>query len=182
MSFRELTEEDRAEADVRRAAQVERTERAQRMVGRLFMSDAEIHLRQQNHSECTRAGIVNQRQIRKHGDALVAKMKPVLDETNLSGPEILELRREMIRAPMSADESEKRKGTVIEDMRRPIYGTRKVVEAEVQATRAAAHASPALRKALHTGNASNSVGLTRALYRRVADGEPILRKPQTIIK
>jgi hypothetical protein len=171
-----MTSEEQEAASARRAAATAHHERGERAVKRLFMSDGECHLRAQNHTECSRAGIVNQRQIRRHGDALVAQMKPVLTETNLTGPEVLELRREMTRAPTSAEESAKRLDAFVDDMRRPIYGTRKVVEAEAQAAKKAAHASPALRKALNTGNAPNSVSLGRTLYRRATDGEPILRK------
>jgi hypothetical protein len=159
------------------AARAARIARDERLTGNLFMTDGEAHLRAQNHAECSRAGIVNHQAIRRHGDALVALMKPVLDETNLTGREVLELRQEMTRSGTSDKESEARRDQFIAGARTPIYGTAKVVAATVQATRAAAHASPALRQALHTGNAPNSVGLTRALHRRVLSGEPILRKP-----
>jgi hypothetical protein len=159
------------------AARAARIARDERLTGKLFMTDGEAHLRAQNHAECSRAGITNQPAIRRHGDALVALMQPVLDQTTLTGREVLELRQEMTRSGTSDKESEARRDQFIAGARTPIYGTAKVVAAKVQATRAAAHASPALKNALHTGNAPNSVGLTRALYRRVAEGEPILRKP-----
>lgn len=154
-----------------------RSKRDERLTGKLFMSDGEAHLRAQNHAECSRAGITNHLAIRGHGDALVALMKPVLDQTNLTGPEVGELRQEMARSATSEKESEARRAEFIEGQRTRIYGTAKVVATNTRAMKAAAHASPALRQALNTGNAANSVTLGRALYRRVVDGEPILRKP-----
>jgi hypothetical protein len=186
----ELTPEEISAA--RRAAATAQHERSERATKRLFMTDGECHLRAQAHAEASRAGIVNHRAVKAHADAVVAAMKPVLEETSLTGPEVLELRREMSREPMTAAEGEKRFDTFLEDMRQPIYGTRKIVEAKVQAAKTAAHASPALRKALNTGNAANSVTLGRALYQRVhqthenprsvAKPSPILRKPTVIIK
>jgi hypothetical protein len=172
------TEEEAKElAASRRRAVAQHNASNARAMRSLFKSEAECVLRQQNHTECTRAGIVNQNQIDSHGDALLAQMQPVIEETNLTGAELLELRREMIRQPTSAEESAKRFDTFVEGMRRPIWGTRKVIEAEAKAAKVAAHASPALRRALNVGNAQNSIPLGRALYRRAIDGEPILRKP-----
>ena len=167
-----LTPEEQAAAN--RAARAERDER---LKGKLFMSDGEAHLRAQNHAECSRAGITNAHAIRRHGDALVALLQPVLDQTNLTGREVLELRQETARSGMSTEESAARRDQFIEGQRTPIYGTKAVVSAKMQSVKAAAHASPALRQALNQGNASNSVGLSRALYRRVVEGEPIVRKP-----
>jgi hypothetical protein len=175
----------------RRAAASAQHERSERATKRLYMTDGECHLRAQAHAEASRAGITNQHELRAHADAVVAAMKPVLEETKLTGPEVLELRREMTREPMAAAEGEKRLDTFLEDMRQPIWGTRKIVEAKVQAAKNVAHASPALRKALNTGNAANSVTLGRALYRHVHQTHenpranrpsPILRKPTVIIK
>jgi hypothetical protein len=167
----DLTIKEQAAAN--RAARAERDER---LKGRLFMSDGEAHLRAQNHAECSRAGIANQPAIQRHGDALVSLMKPVLDETNLTGREVLELRQEMTRSGTGEKESAARRDQFIEGQRTAIYGTKAVVASKAQAMKAAAHASPALRKALNTGNAANSVTLSRALYGRVVEGEPIVRK------
>ncbi len=141
----------------------------------LYMTDGECHLRAQNHAECSRAGIVNHREIRERGDALVASLKPVLDQVHLTGPEALELRREMTREPLPAEAAAARHDDFIAGMRTPIYATTKHVAAKAQATKAAAHASPELRRALNTGNAGNSVTLGRALYRRFEAGDSIVR-------
>jgi len=166
----------------RRAAASAQHERSERATKRLYMTDGECHLRAQAHAEASRAGITNQHELRAHADAVVAAMKPVLEETNLTGAEVLELRREMTREPTTAEQSAAREDQFLADMRRPIYGTKKRVEAKAAATKRLAHRSPALRTALNTGNAPNSVALGRAIYRRVEDGAPILRKPAVIIK
>src|SRR5450631_148183 len=113
----DLTPEEQAAADARRHAQVKRRELNERATKRLFMTDAECHLRAQNHTECSRAGIVNHREIRGHGDALVGHMKPILDEVHLTGPEVLELRRGMTRAGATPEEGAARRNQVIEGMR-----------------------------------------------------------------
>jgi hypothetical protein len=164
------------------ASRAARSARDERLTSKLFMSDGECHLRAQNHTECSRAGITNQRAIRRHGDALVALLKPVLDETNLTGREVLELRQETARNGLNEKASEARRDDFVQSMRTPIYGTTKTVEVQAAIVKAAGHASPALRKALNQGNASNSVTLARALYRRVQDGEPIARKPAVVTK
>jgi hypothetical protein len=170
----------------RRKAATAQHERGERMVKRLFKSDAETHLRAQAHAEYSRTrgpGVAfNQHEADRHADAVVAAMAPVLAETTLTGPEALELRREMTRAPTTAEQSAARMDQFVELARKPIYGTKRVIEAKAKAAKAAAHQSPALRKALNTGNAANSVVLGRALLRRVEEGEPILRKPAVIIK
>lgn len=151
--------------------------REDRMVKGLFMSDAECHLRARAHAEASRAGVVNCHEVRAHADAVVASLASVIGETNLTGREALDLRAEMVRAPLSAEASAARHDDFVQDMRTPIYGTTHVVSTKARAAKAAAHSSPALRRALNQGNAANSVALGRAMYRRQQDGEPILRNP-----
>src|SRR5450631_2133410 len=126
-----MTPEQRAAAD--RAA---RAERAERLTGKLFMSDGEAHLRAQNHAECSRVGIVNAHAVRRHGDALVALLKPVLDQTNLTGREVLELRQETARSGTNSAASEERRDQFIEGQRTRIYGTKAVVAAKMATVKA----------------------------------------------
>jgi hypothetical protein len=169
----------------RRKAATKQHERGERAMSRLFRSDAECHLRSAAHAEYSRTrgpGVAfNQHAANAHADAVVASMKPILDEVHLSGPEASEFRVAMTRAPPTPEEGEARREQFIEDARRPIYGTRKVVEQKLAATRTAVLKAPALSKGLNTGAAGMNVHLHRGLSRRVEEGEPILRSPKTII-
>jgi hypothetical protein len=154
-----------------------RAARDERLAGTMFMSDAECRLRERNHVECSDAGIVNERDVRRHGDALVNLMKPVMNETNLSAQEILLLRREMASTGMNAEQSASRHAQFVSETRKGLFDNKGKAETHINAVKAAAHESPALRQALNTGNAANSVPLMRSLYRRVIeDGQPIARK------
>jgi hypothetical protein len=141
----------------------------------LYRPDTEARLREQARTELSRRGYASPDEIKRHEDAVVASMAGVIGETNLTGKEVVELRREMLREPLSEGKQVERAGEFVQDMRRPIWGTKAHIETQAAAAKAAAHASPALRKALNTGNAGSSVPLARSLYRRVADGEPVAR-------
>jgi len=179
-----LTPEQEQQAAERLDALKARGARDQRMVSKLFMSEAECALRSRAHAEASRAGVVNCHEVKRHADAIVGSLAPVIAETHLTGAEALELRAEMVRAPLSKDAAATRHDEFIRDMRTPIYGTKHVIQTKAQAVKAAAHESPALRKALNSGNAANSVTLGRGFYRRVQEGQKIVRagvKPPTRI-
>jgi hypothetical protein len=170
-----LTPEQEQQAAERLDALKARGARDQHAVSKLFMTEAECALRSRAHAEASRAGVVNHHAVKRHADAIVGSLAPVIAETHLTGAEALELRAAQVRAPLSAEAATARHDQFIEDMRTPIYGTKHVIETKAEAVRAAAHRSPALRKALNTGDAANSVTLGRGFYRRVEDGNTIVR-------
>lgn len=163
-----LTAEEAQKIDASRRRAVEHHNASTaRAAGALYMSDAECRLRAQAHSEATRHGVVNHHAIKAHADRIIAHMKPALG--SLTGPEAIELRKAQVQAPLSAAASAGRLSEFVEGLRTPIYGTKEAIETRATAAKQVLHRNPALRQALNTGNAANSVPLGRSLIRRIWD-------------
>jgi hypothetical protein len=149
----------------RRSDAQERYDLTERAAGSLYMSDAEARLRAQAHSEATRHGVVNHREIEAHTKRILDHMAPVLG--SLTGPEALELRKAQVQTPLSAAASAERLSEFVDGLRTPIYGTKEAIETRASAAKQVLHKNPTLRQALNTGNAANSVPLGRSLIRGV---------------
>ena len=176
-----LTEEQaREKAASRRRAVARHNAGNARAERSLFpKTDAEHRLREQAHTEYSNS--LGERQAfnvhdrDRHADTVVASMAPVLREANLTGQEAVELRKAMTQAPLSPEASAARLDSFVDLQRTPIHGTKPTVTAEALATKQALHQSPALRKALNTGNGANSLPLARSLSRRLAEGDTVVR-------